>query len=342
MRIILIVLCMVCALPSLAHVRSLTVVSWGGAFQVMQNRILFRPFVESTNINLTVSSWDGGLATLRGKGHQGSGEWDVVMVNAEELIQGCEAGLFETIDWAILGGRERYVDNAVNDCGVGAISYGFVLGYDGDRMKSGPKSWGDFWDVKKYPGKRALRRGAKVNLELALMADGVPPEEIYQLLSTAAGVDRAFKKLDQLKANLLWWESASQPAKMLASGEVVMASAYNSRLSSANRLEKKNLKWIWAHSLYTIDSWAIMKGSTHKVHAEQFIVYASNPAIQEQMTQENSYGATRKEVVKSTENARSTDFPGPENLKFSLYIDERFWIRHQDKLNQRFVAWVSR
>ncbi len=89
----------------------------------------------------------------------------------------------------------------MNDCGVGAIVYNFVLAYDGDKIKDdAPKSWADFWDVKKCPGKRALRKGPKTNLEIALMADGVPPADVYKTLATPAGVDRAFKKLDAAEA----------------------------------------------------------------------------------------------------------------------------------------------
>ena len=189
-----------------AAARDLTVVSWGGAYQDAQREVYFKPFI-ATGTKMAEESWDGGVGTLRAKIQGGNNNWDVVQVESEELLLGCEEGLYEKLDWQKLGGKDKYLPDAVNDCGVGAIVYSFILAYDGDKIKGDtPKSWADFWNTQKWPGKRALRKGPKTTLEIALMADGVAPQDVYKTLSTPAGVDRAFKKLDQLKANLVWWE----------------------------------------------------------------------------------------------------------------------------------------
>src|SRR4029079_15270468 len=99
----------------------------------------------------------------------------------------------------------------------------------------------------------------KTTLEIALMADGVAPKDVYQALSTDAGVERAFKKLDQLKPNLVWWEKGSQPPQLLASGEVAMTDAYNGRLAAANAKDKKHFKIVWTKNLYTINAGGVMK-----------------------------------------------------------------------------------
>ena len=121
-------------------------------------------------------SWDGGVGVLRAKVEGGALNWDVVEVELEELALGCDEGLFEKIDYTKIGGKDAYLPEAVNDCGVGAIVYDFILAYDGDKLKDGPKSWADFFDLKKFPGMRALRQGPKTTLEIALMADGVAAE----------------------------------------------------------------------------------------------------------------------------------------------------------------------
>ena len=100
---------------------------------------------------------------LRAKVQGGANNWDVVQVESEELLLGCEEGLFDKLDWAKLGGRDKYLPDAVSDCGVGAIVYSFVLAYDGDKIKDGPKNWADFWNTQKWPGKRALRKGPKTS-----------------------------------------------------------------------------------------------------------------------------------------------------------------------------------
>src|SRR5438128_617121 len=262
-----------------ALARDLSVVSWGGAYQDAQREVYFKPFMDKTKIKMTEENWDGGVGTLRAKIQGGNNNWDVVQVESEELLLGCEEGLYEKLDWSKLGGKDKYLPDAVNDCGVGAIVYSFILAYDGDKIKAdAPKSWADFWNVQKWPGKRALRKGPKTTLEIALMADGVAPQDVYKTLGTESGVERAFKKLDQLKSNLVWWEKGAQPPQLLASGEVAMTDAYNGRIAAANEKDKKNFKIVWTNNLYTIDSWVIMKGSPNKADAEKYLVFVNDIA----------------------------------------------------------------
>jgi putative spermidine/putrescine transport system substrate-binding protein len=326
-----------------AAARDLSVVSWGGAYQDAQREVYFKPFMEQSKIKLVDESWDGGIGVLRAKIQGGANNWDVVQVESEELLLGCEEGLFEKIDWTKLGGRDQFLQEAVHECGVGAIVYNFVLAYDGERIKDGPKSWAEFWDVKKYPGKRALRKGPKTNLEIALLADGVAPADVYKMLATQAGVDRAFDKLAQLKPHLLWWEKGAQPPQMLAAGEVAMVSAYNGRIGAANKNEKKNFKMSWRGSLYTIDSWVIMQGSPNKAQAERFLAFASDPQNQKNLPPRIPYGITHVAATGLVDKALLPDLPtNPANQKASLHLDDKFWLENLDKLSQRFNAWLAK
>jgi putative spermidine/putrescine transport system substrate-binding protein len=323
--------------------RDLSVVSWGGAYQDAQKEVYFKPFMEKTKVKMVDESWDGGIGVLRAKMQGGANNWDVVQVESEELLLGCEEGLFEKIEWGKLGGRDKFLKDAVNDCGVGAIVYNFVLAYDGDRIKEAPKGWADFWDTKKFPGKRALRKGPKTNLEIALLADGVAAGEVYKVLATPAGVDRAFNKLSQLKPNLIWWEKGSQPPQMLAAGEAAMVSAYNGRIAAANKSDKKNFKMTWPGSLYTIDSWVIMKGSPNKAQAEQFLAFVSDPQNQKNLPPRIPYGITQVSATALVDQSVLPDLPtNPANLKTALYINDKFWLENLDKLNQRFNAWLAK
>jgi putative spermidine/putrescine transport system substrate-binding protein len=329
---------------SVATARDLTVVSWGGAYQDAQREVYFKPFMDQKKIKMLEENWDGGVGVLRAKIQGGNNNWDVVQVESEELVLGCEEGLFEKIDWAKVGGKDKFLPDAVHDCGVGAIVYNFVLSYDKDKIKSGgPQSWADFWDVQKFPGKRALRKGPKTNLEIALMADGVAYKDVYKTLRTDAGIERAFRKLDQLKPNLIWWEKGAQPPQLLASGEVAMTSAYNGRIDAANKNDKKNFAIVWTNSLYTIDSWVIMKGTPNKAQAEQYIQFVSLPENQKNLPTRITYGVTTTAATNMIDKAILPNLPtAPENIETAIYIDEPFWVESIDKLNQRFNAWVAR
>jgi putative spermidine/putrescine transport system substrate-binding protein len=328
---------------TLASARDLTVVSWGGAYQDAQREVYFKPFM-ATGVKMAEESWDGGVGTLRAKIQGGSNNWDVVQVESEELLLGCEEGLYEKLDWAKLGGKDKYLADAVHDCGVGAIVYSFVLGYDGDKIKGDtPKNWSDFWNTQKWPGKRSLRKGPKTTLEIALMADGVAPQDVYKTLATPAGVDRAFRKLDQLKANIVWWEKGAQPPQLLASGEVVMVDAYNGRIAAANEKDKKNFKIVWTNNLYTVDSWVIMKGTPNKADAEKFLVFVNDPQNQKNLPPRIPYGVSTKAATALIDkNVLPNLATAPDNIKTALYINDKFWLENLDKLNQRFNAWVAK
>jgi putative spermidine/putrescine transport system substrate-binding protein len=298
----------------------------------------------ATGVKMVEESWDGGVGTLRTKIKGGNNNWDVVQVESDELVIGCEEGLYEKLDWAKLGGKDKYLPDAVNDCGVGAIVYSFVLAYDGDKIKGdAPKNWADFWNTQKWPGKRALRKGPKTTLEIALLADGVAPQDVYKTLATPAGVDRAFAKLDQLKPNIVWWEKGAQPPQLLASGEVVMTDAYNGRIDAANVKDKKNFKIAWTNNLYTIDSWVIMKGSPNKADAEKYLVFVNDPNNQKNLPTKIAYGVTAKAATAMIDPKVLSNLPtAPANFQGSLYINDKFWLENLDKLNQRFNAWVAK
>jgi putative spermidine/putrescine transport system substrate-binding protein len=323
--------------------RDLTVVSWGGNYQDAQRKIYFEPFSKKVGKPVLDESWDGGIGVIAAKVKAGVPNWDAVQVEAEELALGCSDGFYEKLDWNKLGGKEKFLPAAVNDCGVGAIVWTTALSYDANRLKEAPASWADFWDVKKFPGKRGLRRGPKYALEFSLMADGVPPADVYKVLGTPEGVERAFKKLDELKPHMVWWESGAQPLQLLASGEVVMTTAYNGRISGINKTEGKNFKVVWPGSLYAIDSWVILKNSPNKDVAMDFIAFASLPENQVKLPEYIAYGLPNKAAAAAVPAELQKDLPtAPDNIAGSVPLDTDFWVDNIEDLNKRFNAWLAK
>lgn len=323
--------------------RPLTVVSWGGAYQEAQKKVYFEPFKTASGKQMIDEAWDGGIGVLRSKVEGGTDSgWDVIQVESEELAIGCDEGLFEPLDWEKIGGKDAYMEAAVHECGVGAIVWDFVLGYDKDKLAEAPAGWADFFDTAKFPGKRALRQGPKSNLEFALMADGVAPADVYAELATPAGVDRAFAKLDAIKNDVIWWTSGAQPPQLLASGEVVMTSAYNGRIDAANRNDNRNFAIQWNGALFTIDSWVILKTSPNKDVAHEFIAFVGQPELQAKLPDAIAYGVTAKAATALIDPARLGDLPtAPENLANAVQISDSFWIENIDRLTERFNTWAA-
>lgn len=326
-----------------AQDRSLSVVSWGGTYQDAQREIYFEPFAAESGVTITEESWDGGYGVIAAKMETPPSDWDVVQVETEELALGCADGMYETVDWDALGGEDNFLPAAVHECGVGAIVWSTGLSYDADRLTDAPTSWGDFWDTETYPGNRGLRRGPKYSLEFALMADGVPVEEVYEVLGTDEGVERAFAKLDEIKDDIVWWEAGAQPIQLLASGEVVMTTAYNGRLTGINNTEGTNFQIVWPGSIYAIDSWVVMKDSPNREAAFEFINFASQAENQSKLPEYIAYGLTNAAAGENLTPEASAELPtAPENLEGAIPLDGDFWVDNIEELNERFNAWLAR
>ncbi|RWB69998.1 ABC transporter substrate-binding protein [Mesorhizobium sp.] len=320
----------------------LTVVDYGGAFQDAQRKVFYEPFKAESKVNLKVESWDGGLGVIRSRAASADPGWDLVDVETADIVLGCEEGLFEELDYSKIAPKDTFIPGATKDCGVAVIVYNEGIAYDKDKLKDPPTGWADFFDLKKFPGKRALRMTPIVSLPGALIADGVKPEDVYKVLATEEGVDRAFKKLDTIKKDLIFWKAGAQPPQLLASGEVVMTTSYNGRVDAANRNDKRNFGFVWNGSMQTFDYWAIMKGSPRKDAAYKFLQFYNRPEVQAKFPDEIAYGVPRKEASGLIDPKRLADIPSsPDHVSVSVPPNDQFWPDHIDKLTERLQAWAA-
>lgn len=322
-----------------ASPNDLTIVTRDDALQRAMQSAYVQPFTGLTGMPVRQLVWAGGLDALRAQIKSTDEAWDLVLVDADELSSGCSDGLFEKLDWSAIGGKDHYVPQAVSDCGLGAVIATTVLAWDKDKLPVAP-SWSDFWDVAKYPGKRGLRKGVRGNLEFALLADGVAPADIYKTLSNNDGVERAFRKLDQLKPYIEWWTNESEAARILASGEVLMTSAPSGQIATMATNEHKNFGLQFAGSLYELNSWAIMKGSSAAKMAQQFLYLTGMPAVELRLLQHSGDSGLAKGLNDILSPELTAVSPGnPANLAAGLRSDVGFWHDNLPKLRQRFDAW---
>jgi putative spermidine/putrescine transport system substrate-binding protein len=315
------------ALPA-AAASDLTVISFGRADRAALAEAYLEPFSKATGIAVNSFSYDGQVTELTHMVHAGAPVWDVMQVESRTLEQGCRQGLFEKLDPARVPPAADLIPGALSQCGVGIFTWAQALVHS-DQLRDGPNSWADFWDTRKYPGKRGLRRSAKYTLEIALLADGVAAKDVYSTLATEAGVQRAFRKLDKIRNDTVWWEAAAQPGALLAAGVVSMSSAYTLWFDPAEE-RNRHTRIVWRQSLYDIDSWAIPKGSPKLDEAYRFIAFASSPERQKVLSEHLAYGPTNRNAVQLL----------PVNLTDALRIDTAFWIEHGDALERRFNSWA--
>lgn len=326
-----------------AQAKEISVISFGGANKDAQAKAYYQPFTKDTGVNVIAGEYNGEMAKLKAMVETKSVSWDVVEVESSEVTRGCDEGFFEKLDYKIVGKKSELIPGAASKCGVGFFVYSTVFAYNSKKVTSVPTSWTDFWDVKKNPGKRGMRKTAKYTLEAALLADGVAAKDIYSVLATPAGVDRAFKKLDELKPNIQWWEAGAQAPQYLISGDVVMSAAYNGRITNARNEGNTDLEIVWNGGLYEMEYWVIPKGTPNKSEAMQFIASTLLPERQVAYSTLIPYGPTRKSANTLVSADLASVLPSSEqNMKLAAAIDPAFWLDHGEELERRFNAWAAK
>ena len=323
---------------------AITVTSYGGAYAKSQELAFYGPFTKETGVKVLQDEWDGSTAKLKGMVETGQVTWDIVDVEPGHALQGCDEGWLEEIDYSKLGGREAFVEGAAMDCAVATIVFSTVVAYDATKFPNGgPVTMADFFDTKKFPGARSLRKAPKTTLEFALIADGVPTGDVYKVLATKEGVDRAFAKLDTIKSDVkVWWSAGAQPPQLLADGEVAMTTAWNGRIYDAVKNSGKDFKIMWDGQGMDFNLWAEPKGGKNKELADQFIAFTMKPEVMAEQSKYISYGPTLKAAIEKIPADILADLPtAPDNTKNAFVVDAQFWADHDEELTERFNKWLA-
>lgn len=341
------------AAPVMAQ--EITVMSWGGSYTKSQLEAYYKPFTEKTGIKVISVDADNPATPIKAMVEAGNVTVDVADVEFADAVRLCDEGLLEPIDHSILvpgadgsAPADDFVPGSLVDCFVPTIVYTIAVAYDTTKFPEKPTSIADFFDVEKFPGKRSMRRNAKSNLEMALMADGVPASEVYEVLGTPEGVDRAFAKLDTIKKDIIWWEAGAQAPQLLADGEVAMAAAFNGRIFAAAVGEGKPFEILWDGQVYETEGYVIPKGAKHVEDALKFIAFASAPEQLAAQASWISYGPARKSsgplvgMYQDGKTDMKPHMPTAEaNLVNALPSSYEFWVDHDSELNERFNAWLA-
>lgn len=330
---------------------TLTVVSYGGNLTNAQIQAAHKPFTAATGTRVISEDYSGGIAQIKTQVDSKKVTWDVVDAEIPNVIRACNNGLLERIDPATLApapdgtpAAKDFLPGALTECGVASYVWSTVMAYNTKAFKGEqPHTLKDFFDTKRFPGKRALRKAPQVNLEWALMADGVPREEVYEMLGTEDGLDRAFAKLDTIKKDTIWWEAGAQAPQLLADGEVSMISAYSGRIVIAQQKEQQPFKIVWDGQMYDMEAWVVPAGNPKKDQAMDFLKFATQSSVLADQSNYIAYGPTRLSAQALVDPKVKPNLPtSPENFASALQVDSQWWGDHADELNERFNAWLSK
>ncbi|WP_246207914.1 ABC transporter substrate-binding protein [Bradyrhizobium rifense] len=321
----------------------LTIASFGGAYQAAQRKVYFEPYAKKAGVKISEEEFNSETSKIRAMVESKSVSWDAVDMDAVGGEQLCAEGALETIDWKRLGLDRSRFTGADNDCVVPADFYATVLAYDKDKLPNGPKNLNDLFDTQKFPGKRGLYKSPFGNLEWALIADGVAVKDVYKVLGTSAGVDRALKKLDTIKKDVVWWQTGAQAPQLLADGQVVMTSAWNGRIYDAVKNSGKHFEILWDAQELGMNVWVIPKGGPRVDAAYKFIAFVTSGSVQADQTRYIPYGPANRDAIAHVDPAVLPHLPtAPDHMTHALLIDAAFWGERGDELRQRFTAWLAK
>jgi len=348
---------------------AVTVVSWGGAYTESQKLGYGDPTAAKLGIPVNWVDYTGGLSEIKAQKEAGKITWDIMDVYAKDSIIGCDEGLFVEFDFdkdfapAPDGtpASQDFFTSMPSKCAVGNILYSWNFAYNdatiGDKK---PTKIKDFFDTKKFPGKRAIYKGAMSNLEIALVADGVKAsgsqaggDLLYRKME-GPGIDRALAKIKKLctdpKGGCVFWNAGAQPPELLANGEVVMATGWNGRFFNA-QMEGTPLVQVWDAQILDYEYFVMVKGGPNDENGNAMKV------LREMTSSEGlagsakyiAYAPWRKSSIAVMEagepwykDGKTNMVPhmptAPANLKSHILMNPDYWADNQDEINEKWEA----
>lgn len=338
---------------------SLTIVSWGGAYTESQQRAYHDPYME-LNPHVTITNDDGSanaLAGLRAQSQAGNVTWDLVDMLPSDAQLACDEGIIMPVDHdAILAAApdgtpasEDFLPGSLGECFIPQIVYSTVLTINHELFPEDqqPSTIADLFDTENFPGRRALQDRPGTNLEWALYADGVPIDEIYDVLATPEGVDRAFAKLDTIKDDIVFWTEGAQAPQLLADGEVAFATGYNGRMFDASEVEGQPFDIIWDGQIVEWDGWVIPADGQNIDAVMDYLFFATDTQRLADQAKYISYGPARASSASmvSTHADLGIDMEphmptNPDNYFAPIVLDNDFWADYGDELRERYANWM--
>ncbi|MBM9593364.1 extracellular solute-binding protein [Roseitranquillus sediminis] len=341
---------------------SMTIMSWGGAYQTSQQKAYTEPYAEATGISVT---WDESsneaTAKMRAAAEAGNMPYDLVDVEGPDSQRLCDEGLAMEVDHDELLApgndgstpTEDFGDAIINECFIPQIVFSTTFGYRTDIEEwegREPESVCAIFDTEQFPGKRGLEQRVKKNLEWALLCDGVSKDELYDVLETEEGVERALAKLDTIKDDVIWWSAGAETPQLLADGEIVMGSTYNGRLFSVIAEQDQPVDMLWDWQVFDYDGWVIPADLPEERlnRVKHFVRWATDTQRLGDQAKYIAYGPARasSQPLVSTHAELGIEMgphmpTNPENMGNYLVNDFIWWADNQDDLETRFQAWLA-
>ena len=323
---------------------TVTIASWGGAYQEAQDKALFQPGAAATGIEVKQETY-GGMSDVRLKVQAGAVPWDIVSSGSGSAARAAEEGLLEPLDYNVIDVSTFYPGLYTPTC-VGSDVFSTVLAYNTNTFSEdkAPKTWADFFNPEQFPGKRAYRDKVSGALEPAIMADGASLEEVYKVLDSEEGINRAIERVRQLKPHIaVFWKSGAQHAQLMKDGEVDMTTGWNGRFDVAAK-DGAKVAYTFNQALLDYDCFAIPKGAPNKDAAMKFLAEISKAELQANLPLHITYGPTNKKAyeIGQIDDALARKMPShPDNAALQVPISLEWYAKWEQKASQMYQDMLT-
>lgn len=314
----------------------LLVLDSGGPWQAAAKAAFYDDFERETGIKVVYAAGQTmGAAQLRAMVNAGRAEWDVINLKMSDLLDVGSQGLLEPVDYKIVK-TDGYMPEAAEEYAFAIYATATIMAYNHEKFSSGrtPKTWADFWDVKRFPGRRGMANRPYPQLEAALLADGVSLDKLYPL-----DVERALRKLDELKPHVLWWTSLPQQTQFMLNREVDIMSGLNARLLTAIE-NGAPYTLVWSQGFLSLGGWGVPKGAPNKAAAMKFLAHSARPKAQAMFAKYMAYGPVNGQAYAFISADRAKVLPTyPDNVKQMTKVDEVWWAKNVRFGEEKWVEW---
>jgi putative spermidine/putrescine transport system substrate-binding protein len=304
--------------------------SSGSSYQKAQTKAWLKPYSNETGTRIRQDS-PTDYAKIQSMVENDQVIWDVVNVSNDFGLQST-ADLLEPLDYSIID-KEPILEGYATEYRIACMLYANTLAYNTEQIDGTPSSWADLFDTQKFPGERGFRKSPSETLEVALLGDGVAPENLYPL-----DVDRALDKLDTIREQILWWETGGQLQQQLADGEVALASAWNGRVQKEID-SGVPVKIQWNQNLQTADYLVVPKGTAHKEEAMRLIAYCVSGENNHRLSEYIPYAPINKESISKVDPQVASQLPTAYR-DVGVRYNAQWWDNNREAMEQTFNKWL--
>lgn len=322
-----------------AQAKELVLVNWGGDAIDAYAKAYGEPFEKETGIAVKMDGSGPTEGAITAQAKSGKITWDLLDIDPFSAITLGGQGYLEPIDFSVVD-KSKSRPGFDWEYALSTYFYSYVIAYDSERYgDQAPTGMADFFDIEKFPGKRAMYKWGSSSWEAALLADGVTRENLYPL-----DVERAHKKIAAFKDNVIsFWGGGAESQTVMLNGEASMGIVWSTRAKLLEQDSGGRIKYIWDEGLLAPGALSVMKGNPGgKDAAMKFLATTQIPERQLVMFEMLGQGPANPaaDALIPPEEARH-NCVAPENMAKQIVLNMEWYAQNYTASLDQYLGLIS-